>query len=299
MATAKQAILAKDWPAATAALVAAEAAAPTSANLISNADIARITFFRGVILYRSEGLDPAMEWWRKTLVIAPDFTPDQDVLPENDAQDVFYALAEEQRNKEQVSLGLPEDPGDIMIFVDGKRYEPLDSVYLGAHFVQLRCTEGNLVGSWYTFGSPPPDWLILCSGGSYPQPVTGKPPKERKTREPREKSGGSEDGSGRNIGGLILLGVGGAALAGGTASNFLMVNPAWEQIQEANASHGSVTQEEADTMEGQYNTGRYVTLGLLGLGTTLAATGLVVTVVADTPISLGLAPNGLVLSGRW
>lgn len=303
MTTARQAILAKDWDAANAALKAAEAAAPASATLISNADLARITFYQGVVVYRTEGVDPAMAVWRKTLVIAGDFAPEKDVLPEADAQDVFYALAEEQRNKEQVALGLPEDPGDVMIFVDGRRYEPLDSVYLGQHFVQLRCAEGNLVGSWYTFGAPPPDWLAPCNGGSYPQPVVdGKKPKEKKPREPKEKKSG-DDGDGGGAAGIVLLGVGGAMVAGGVVTNFVMVNPAWEDIQAANEAPGSVSREDADAMESRFGTGRYVTLGLLGLGTTLAATGLVVTLVDDTAglpsVNLGFSPNGVLLSGSW
>lgn len=296
MTAAKTAMTAKDWSVAIKALEAAEDAAPTSPALISNADLARIYFLHGVILYRqASSIDAAMPWWRKSLAIAPDFSPDKEFLPEQDAQDVFYALSEEQKSKDQVVLMLPEDPGDVMIFFDGKRYESSDSVYIGNHFVQLRCSEGNLVGSWYTLGSPPPDWLVLCTGGSYPSPDSSKKTKEKKDK-PSNNSAPKSNKGGGNVAGGILLGTGAALLVGGTGANFLWVNPAWDAIDDANAQPGSVTVSEADAMQSRFNTSRYATLALLSLGTATAASGVVLTVV-DWQISP--MPTGLLLSHRW
>lgn len=303
LATAKTAIQARDWAAALTALDAAEKAAPSNAALISNTDLARIYFFRGVVEARKAGsLDPAMNWWRRALVIASDFQPDKDVLPDVESQDVFYALSEEQRGKEQVVLNLPEDPGDVMIFIDGRRYEPTDSVYTGTHFVQMRCEDSSLVGAWYTLGAPPPDWLVLCSGGSYPSANPGgKPPKEPKPpKTPREKPAGNTGNTGGNAGGntagLVLMLGGGVLLAGSAGTNFLLVNPAYSDIQAANDVPGSVTADQAEALEGQFNTGRFLTIGLLTLGAAAATSGVVVTVVDWEFRPL---PNGFLLSTRW
>lgn len=292
--SARAAIKAKDWPAALAALAAAEAAAPKNPALISNPDIARIYFFRGVIEARKAGsLDPAMDWWRRALVIAPDYQPDSDVLPDSESQDVFYALAEETKGRNQVALNLPEDPGDALIFIDGKPREVGDSLFEGRHFVQIRCDTGDLVGAWHTLGTPPPDWLVLCSGGSYPsEEPSGKPPKPTrppKERPPREDKGG-------NLGGVALMAGGAALLAGGLGTNFLLVNPAYDDIAAANANPGSVTEAEAQALESQFNTGRFLTIGLVALGAATASSGVVVTVV-DWQIRPTL--GGVLLSTTW
>ncbi|MFZ5481677.1 MAG: hypothetical protein ACOZNI_33245, partial [Myxococcota bacterium] len=170
IATARTAILAKDWKAAKAALDAAEAAAPSNELLIQEKDLARLFFFRGLVEWRAGDKDKAaLDWWREAIALSPAYEPEADVLPESDGQDVYYALMGEVKAKEQITLNLPEDPGDVVLFVDGRRMEPFDAVIVGQHFVQMRCGEGNVVGSWWTFGPPPPDYLSLCAGTPYPE----------------------------------------------------------------------------------------------------------------------------------
>ncbi|MDP2309663.1 MAG: hypothetical protein Q8P18_26825 [Pseudomonadota bacterium] len=178
---AKAAIGSGDYKGARTLLAQAEAAAPTSEALILEKDLARLSFYKGAVEWRNGDKDTAaLNHWRSAIVLSQDFQPEADVLPESDAQDVYYALIGEVKGRESVTLGLPEDPGDTMIFVDGRRMEAFDAVVIGTHFVQLRCGEGNVVGSWYTFGAPPPDYLVLCSGGAYPVAKGGKAPKPPK-----------------------------------------------------------------------------------------------------------------------
>jgi hypothetical protein len=178
---AKAAIAAKDYKGAKALLAQAEAAAPGNAAIIQEKDLARLDFYKGLIEWRAGDKDTAaLNYWRDAIVLSKNFQPEADVLPETDGQDVFYALIGEVTAREEVALGLPEDPGDAVILVDGQRKEAFDPVLVGTHYIQLRCGEGNLVGSWYTFGAPPPDYLVLCSGGSYPIGKGGKAPKAAK-----------------------------------------------------------------------------------------------------------------------
>lgn len=295
VADAKKAILAKDYKGAEKLLDQAEAAAPTSPTLVMQVDLARIPFYRGLIEYRVGDKDTkALNLWRDAIVLMPDFQPEKDVLPETDGQDVFYALAEEAKgSREQISLGLPEDPGDASIFVSGKPRESFDTIYTGRHFVQIRCAEGNVVGAWYTYGPPPPDYLVLCSGGSYPAPTVAKEPKDgRKPRLPKDPSAPKE-GPNPMIG-YATLGTGVAMLAGGTAVNFLVVNPAWSAAQEANEDPGSVSRSEADEIIGSFNTGRYATIGLIGVGALATGAGFVLTPMGT---ELLLTPGGLLV--QW
>lgn len=174
IAEARTAVLAKDWAAARVALDRAEAIAPANDVLVLARDLGRLDFYRGVVeWYAGDRDDAALDAWRRAAVIAPGFEPEADVLPEVEAQDAYYAVASEVKSYAEVDLDLPEDPGGITLFLDGQPRDVGDFARVGTHFVQLRCDDGSLVGSWYTLGTPPPDWLVLCSGGSYPASKKG------------------------------------------------------------------------------------------------------------------------------
>ena len=450
--TAKTALAAQDWKAARAALDAAEAAAPTNEALITAQDLGRLFFYRGLIEWRAGDKEKgAPGWWRKANAIAPGFAPDADLLPETDAQDLYYALNGEIKQLAQVTVALPEDPGDVVIFVSGRRLEASDSISPGVQFVQMRCSEGNLVGAWYEYGPPPPDYLVLCSGGTYPAPKGGaKPPKVAKapkaTPEPKEsaadkraaekaqkerekmaaeaaalvakereyaaereaaaKSIAAKEAADRvaveqaakaaatdkaaadkaaadkaaaatktssdkaaaiaaaeqaakdaaeraakdkaakaaadkaaaeaaakdaaalaektaaekaaadkatkavakatkepkkpsdesSAAGWAMIGTGAAMLAGGTALNFLVVNPAWEEAQAANAAPSSVTADQATGILERFNTGRYATVGLIAGGAAIAGVGVF---VGPLDARLVITPTGVGLTGRW
>ena len=89
---------------------------------------------------------------------------------------------------------------------------------------------------------------------------------------------------------------GAALLAGGVGTNFLLVNPAYDDITAANANPGSVTEAEAQALESQFNTGRFLTIGLVALGAATASSGVVVTVV-DWQIRPTF--GGVLLSTTW
>jgi len=182
MQQAREALIAKDYKTAKTLLTAAEAAAPTSASPLGEADLANLWFYRGLVEWRSGDKDKAaLDAWRKVLVVSPQFEPDAVLLPETDAQDVLYALRGEVRNYDQFATGLPDDSGDALIFIDGKRLSADDMLTGGRHLVQVRCPDGSFAGSWYDYGQAPADYLTICSGGTY----SGKPvdPKVAKAAE--------------------------------------------------------------------------------------------------------------------
>jgi hypothetical protein len=143
---AKAAIVAKDYKGARALLTKAEGAAPANPALIQERDLARLPFYRGLIEWRDGDKDTAaLNFWRDAITLSADFQPELDVLPEPDGQDVYYALIGEVQGRESITLALPEDPGDSMIFVDGRRMEPFDAVLVAP--TSYRCAAARATSS--------------------------------------------------------------------------------------------------------------------------------------------------------
>ena len=114
------------------------------------------------MLFRS-----ALEAWRQALTIDPDFQPEADVLGDSQDQDAFLALRDEVVNRGDVTIDLPEDPGEAVVYIDGRTLEPDESVIAGTHLIQVRCEDGDVHGAWYAYGKPPSNYLTICDGGSY------------------------------------------------------------------------------------------------------------------------------------
>ena len=468
MQQARSALVAGDYKTAKTLLTAAEAAAPTSSSPLAEQDIANLPFYRGLIEWRAGDKDnAALNWWRKVLVIAPQFEPDKELLPEVDGQDVLYALRGEVRNYDQFATGIPDDMGDTLIFIDGKRLTIDDMLSAGRHLVQLRCADGNFVGSWYDYGQAPADYAVLCTGGTYLSATTGKPPKVDKKAEKAaaaaaakaakeaeakakadakaaaeaqakadkeaaekaaadkaaadklaaekaaadkaaadkatadkatadkaaadkaaadkatadkaaadkatadkatadkatadkasadkasadkasadkaaadkatadkaaadkaaadkaaadkatadkaaadkaaadkiaadkvaaSKATAEKDKGGVDIPAVLMMVGGGGLLAGAAGMNFVVVEPAYTAMFEANENPGTMSQNTADAWQARYDFGRYGTLALAGGGLALLGAGVVVQLVEDSPVVI--LPNGFAVTGRW
>lgn len=457
----KAAMKAKDYKTAKTLLSAADAAAASTTSPLAEADVARLYFYKGLVEWRGGDKDvAALNYWRQLMVIAPQYEIDKELLPETDGQDVIYALGSETRNYEQVASGIPDDTGGAMILIDGKRLAPEDNLTVGRHLIQVRCPDANFVSGWYTYGQPPPDYLVVCNGGAWPvADVKGKKaPKvdkvdkkalaaaakaqaeaEKKAKADAEaaakaeklkadteaaaakiaadkakaeadakaaadakakadaeaaaktattsrvdndtkakaeaeaaaakakadaeaarkasgenKSKADADAAalkakqdaeaktkadaakaaadtkakadadakakadaqakadeakrqgaiakkaekaekGKSPAGVLLLSAGGALAAGGIATNFLLVDPAWQSVQDANGTC-CVTQDEADQRVQDYETSRWVTIGLLGAGVVAMGTGLTVQLIG---IDVVPAPGGLLFTGEF
>lgn len=234
---AKGSLLAGDFRAARDILTEAEAAAPKSGTLLTQRDVARVYFYRGVLYWRASPESQALDAWRQALTIAPDYEPEADLLPDPQEQDAFRALQAEVKARGDVAVKLPEDPGDAMIYIDGRVLEPTDTVIAGSHLVQVRCGDGSVVGSWYAYGAPPANYLVLCDGGLYKaprgstraskdkpakegpakdKPARDKPPKESATATAKVPAKSGEVA--KNVVGVSAIGLG---VAGGAASVYL------------------------------------------------------------------------------
>lgn len=105
--------------------------------------------------------------------------------------------------------------------------------------------------------------------------------------EPRVPREGPGAGMGLVFGGAGLLAV-------GTATNFLLVNPAWAAVEAARQDPSGVTRDEADDLTGRFNTWRAVTLGVLGAGVVSVSGGLLLETA-----HFGVTPGGFYLEGSF
>ena len=88
---------------------------------------------------------------------------------------------------------------------------------------------------------------------------------------------------------------GGALLAGGVATNFLVVYPTWGAIEDARANPLSVTRDQADALTSRFNLTRGVTLGLLTGGVALTGVG----VFLEAPVRPMIGPGQLGVTGSF
>jgi hypothetical protein len=84
-----------------------------------------------------------------------------------------------------------------------------------------------------------------------------------------------------------MMAGGGALFLGGTAANFLWVNPAWSAIQDARDNPETLTRSQASELTADFNRRRLVTLGLLGAGMAVAGGGMVLQVDAAGTVGVG------------
>jgi hypothetical protein len=92
-----------------------------------------------------------------------------------------------------------------------------------------------------------------------------------------------------------LLTTGGILLVSGSVVNFAMVNPAYAEIEAANAAPRSISRLEADKLVTRFDMARYTTLGLLGAG--LVSTG--VGFFVDAPVRPVVGWGVLGVSGQF
>lgn len=283
---ARAAIVAQDWRTAEKALDEADEIAPANPVIVLGVDLARLDFYRGAIAWNSGDRDGALPLWRRSLTLHPSFQPQPDVLPDLEGQDAYYALVSEVTSYPSMPLSVPEDTTAV-IFVDGARPEPGQEVPEGRHFIQIRCEDASLHGAWYSYGPPPPDYLVLCAGGTYPTPRKLAPDKVART--PRA-------GLGADIAGWTLLSVGAGLIGTGAYWNFAVVNPLWNEGVVANQDPGSLSSTEADTLIADFNRNRAIVIGLVGVGVVAATPGVL---LGPVDLSLSVSPTSVGLTGRW
>ncbi len=256
-------------------LQAAGEAALASEVVVEAGVLARIEYLAGILEYYDGDRDEAsLAAWRRALTHDPAFEWDVTLVVDSDPQNAFEALRAEVSSKSQNPSGVPEDTQGAVVYVDGAITRDYDLVRPGRHLVQVLCPGDTLEASWHDFGDPP-DYLASC--GLEPA-------------EPEKESGDV------NVARLALLGAGGALLAGGTAANFLWVNPKWETVEALQDREAlSVTPSEAEAAASAFNAARWSTVGLLGGGVALVG----VSFLVDAPVTLAPTGRGLVILGDF
>lgn len=309
---ALEAIKDGDFETAQQLLDQAEANVATTTSVVLGSSLASIWYYRGVLeYYNGDPNKKTLELWRMALLADLSFPFDTTLVADQEPRDLFEALRLEVSSRPHYDGGMDESQGAVKVFVDGQLLHPYSLIVGGRHLVQVACEDGVMRTAWYDFGSPP-DYYAMCTeggglaqGGGTPGGEEGdgqtgggegegdgrgeKPPKEpREPREPRE-------GGGPGLG-LVMLGTGGALMVGGAAVNFLVVNPAYAQIEDARERPATVTRAEADALTGRFNTSRVLTLGLLGAG---AATFGVSFFLGEQQVVLTPTGSGVGLSGTF
>ena len=146
-------------------LDAAEKSVPQMSEAVSNEELARLFFDRGVLeRLRGDTRGRTMAAWRRTLIIDPDFEWDSRYLGEGDDWSLFEALRSEVGSYPMVDLSIPEQQGAAILYADGQVVRAGDSVIQGVHLAQIRCDDGVVRGVWTEFQSQF-DWFGLCPGG--------------------------------------------------------------------------------------------------------------------------------------
>ena len=95
--------------------------------------------------------------------------------------------------------------------------------------------------------------------------------------------------------GTYMLASGGALVAGGLVVNFAMVNPAYSDIEAANADPYSISRSEANELTSRFNTARYLTIGLTAGGMALMGSSFLI----DAPLQPIVGLGQLGVSGRF
>lgn len=323
VSTARAAIQDGDLRRAASALEDVESLALAEAGVASPAQLGQAMLLRGVALHRRGGRKQArgMAAWRAALVVAPDLEWDTALLGEGDDWSIFLALQGEVASRPRVDVGVPERTGAAVVHVDGVRVRAGDTVVEGRHLGQVTCDDGQVHGVW-TGLAPPPDWLALCPGGvdttvevaddeaddewgdlapsfgppaSTPEDAPASPPVVATPPPATAPSESLQLGTPQ----VALLGAGGALVAGGTVLYFAGVVPSVDAAVAAAADPSSVTRADADALTARARRSQLITLGALGGGVALAASGLTWAVLLDTPAQPWMGPHMIGVRGRF
>lgn len=281
-----------------------EGSFPEMSELVDQRELATLWLYRGVAEHhRGAKKDRDVNAWRQALIIDNEIPWDTSLVESDDVFGLFEALRGEVRSRSTRSPGIPEATGAAELYVNGVRLREDEPMLEGIHLAQIKCPDEQGIFTEVTDFSRPVDWFALCPDGVDTSvvieedewaefgPVFGPSPDEtaaapdesvtdpEATAEPVTPAV-PEKTSPRFSPNLALLSTGGALLVSGTVVNFAMVNPAYADIEAANAAPRSISRADADQLITRFDIARYTTLGLLGAG--LATTG--VSFFVDAPV---------------
>ena len=296
-----------------------EGALPELDALAEQRELSTLWLYRGVAEHlRGAKKDRDVNAWRQALIIDNEIPWDTSLVESDDSFGLFEALRGEVRSRNTRSPGIPEMTGAAELYVNGVRLREDAPMLEGIHLAQIKCPDEQGVFSTVTDLSQPVDWFALCPDGVDTSvvinedewaefgPVFGPSPDET-TPAPDEVAVTPDEVAvtpdavavvpepRRRTPNTALLTTGGILLVSGSVVNFAMVNPAYAEIEAANAAPRSISRLEADKLVTRFDMARYTTLGLLGAG--LVSTG--VGFFVDAPVRPVVGWGVLGVSGQF
>ncbi|MEC7985814.1 MAG: hypothetical protein VX278_11670 [Myxococcota bacterium] len=204
-------------------------------------DIIRLYLFKGYILYKTDKNDAAFTVWRAVAAMSPGFEWELGIPVESEIESIWSMLREEVQSQKEVLVRIPADQ---TWYINGQTAGENAFVYAGEHFFQRDC--GSYVETHWMQVPTSFDWQKTCVG---------------EEKEPNKALS-------------VAVGTGGVALLGaGILSSTLWMNPQWQEIEDARLNPASINRAEADQLTNDFQTARWVSLGLLIGGVALTGTG--------------------------
>ena len=329
LAAVRTQLAAGEHKAALKSLKVIEKSLGASDALVSTPSLARVWFYKGAAEFGiGNKKGRAEDAWRQALVVDNAFPWDPELMGDSDLISLFEALRGEVEGRGYLETGVPEKVGAAVLYVDGQEHGPEESVIRGTHLAQIACPDEQGVFSVVTDFTRPVDWLEMCPDGVDtsvvvaaeeedewaefgpafgPSPDAAEPVNEPVAEvepaaevepvtevEPVAEVEPARSWSGPSLGTTVLAS-GGVLLAGGVVVNFAMVNPAYAAITAANEDPYSVTRADASSLTSQFNTSRYLTIGLTAGGLALVGSSFLI----DAPLRPVVGPGHLGIAGRF
>ena len=136
-----------------------ESKAPALKEIIPPKDLADIWFMRSILMYQKDQLP--LEEWRQTLRLDPSYPFDRACIDDPSLYDVYLALTSEIAYQERVPSNIPQNRGNVKIFVNGTEKNHKDKFITGKHFVQVQCNEDTIKSFWSEIPSKQ-NWIHKC-----------------------------------------------------------------------------------------------------------------------------------------
>ena len=320
-------IVAGEHKIALKSLKTIEKSLASTEELVNTRSLCRVWLYRGAAEFAAGNKrGRAEDAWRQALAIENDVPWDADLMGESELISLFEALRGEVEGRGYVETGVPEKVGAAKLYVDGQRHTFEDTVIQGSHLAQIECPDDQGTFSVVTDFSRPIDWFSLCPDGvdpsvevaeeeedewaefgpSFGSTTSSEDPVEDPVEDPITETDPvvttdptetdpiipdpNPDRSGPGPG-TYMLASGGALVAGGLVVNFVLVNPIYARIEAANNDPYSISRSDATVLTSQFNSRRYLTIGLTAGGLALVGSSFLI----DAPIQpiFGLGQLGV------
>ncbi|MSQ02570.1 MAG: hypothetical protein EXR71_11900 [Myxococcales bacterium] len=148
MENARRALVQHEDATAGGALRSAEVAAGASGMLVPPGELARMSYYAGVLAWSGGLQSQAMSSWRRLWRVSG-WDPPDDGLLDDEGMLVLRALKNEGGG-ESARVDLSGELRGAVVLIDGSRAAEGATFVPGAHLAQVRCPDGAVTSSWLT-----------------------------------------------------------------------------------------------------------------------------------------------------